>query len=514
MKISAEEVEKRIQISKPYISFDHSTYKNTTTKCKFIDDKYGIWWTTPKSVLSGREHPNRKFRRSSKDIELEIQTTRPYITLDHDTYKNTYTKCRFIDNKYGEFWVKPNDLLNNCSQVHPERTLDNRRISVDEIELKIQKTRPFVSIDKQTYKGVSNKCKFIDSEYGVWYDYPCHLLKHVRKAHPQRNPFSLISVDEIEHRIQITRPFISIDKSTYVNTATKCKFLDSKYGEWFAIPNNVLVKGSVHPDRCTYVGLENLFSEITGFERYNKIPDKLKNTGLLIRPDFQIDENIFVDVHGLYWHSEKRQDKWYHFKRRDVFARHGLRLLQFYEDEITSKPNIVKSIVNNAINKSVRFYARHCEFTDTSSNFFINNHLMGDGKGSYLGLALDGLVLAGLSYKIQNKLLHVNRYCTLAGYSVVGGYTKLLKEIKRITGITRVVNFVDLRYGTGNHLISHGFELVNVHLSYQWTNGRERFNRMQCQANMDHRKLTQTEHAIEKGWFKIYDAGQAKYVSF
>ena len=31
-------------------------------------------------------------------------------------------------------------------------------------------------------------------------------------------------------------------------------------------------------------------------------------------------------------------------------------------------------------------------------------------------------------------------------------------------------------------------------------------------ANMDDRKLTEKEHAIELGWVKIYDAGQRLYV--
>ena len=33
------------------------------------------------------------------------------VKLDRTTYKNTQTKCRFIDKDYGEFWVKPNMMF-------------------------------------------------------------------------------------------------------------------------------------------------------------------------------------------------------------------------------------------------------------------------------------------------------------------------------------------------------------------------------------------------------------------
>jgi hypothetical protein len=38
------------------------------------------------------------------------------------------------------------------------------------------------------------------------------------------------------------------------------------------------------------------------------------------------------------------------------------------------------------------------------------------------------------------------------------------------------------------------------------------FNRLTCRANMDERELSEKEYAAEQGLFKIYDAGQAKYI--
>lgn len=49
--------------------------------------------------------------------------------------------------------------------------------------------------------------------------------------------------------IEIGHAEITIDYSVYKGTKTKCKFIDSEYGEWWALPDNVIHKKSRHPKR-------------------------------------------------------------------------------------------------------------------------------------------------------------------------------------------------------------------------------------------------------------------------
>lgn len=56
-------------------------------------------------------------------------------------------------------------------------------------------------------------------------------------------------MNEIKQRIKILHNGrISIDETTYINTYTKCRFIDEEYGEWFATPNNILM-GHGHAKR-------------------------------------------------------------------------------------------------------------------------------------------------------------------------------------------------------------------------------------------------------------------------
>jgi len=77
---------------------------------------------------------------------------------------------------------------------------------------------------------------------------------------------------------------------------------------------------------------------------------------------------------------------------------------------------------------------------------------------------------------------------------------------------SKVVSFCDLRYALGHTYTKLGFALEKTTLGWSWTDFKNTFNRLNCRANMDDRKLTQAEHAAELKWAKIYDAGQAKYV--
>jgi len=111
-----------------------------------------------------------------------------------------------------------------------------KTISSYEIEKRIQTDRPYISIDHTTYVNTRIKCKFIDSEYGEWSALPSEVLRGTR--HPNRS--HKLTSYEVERRIQQERPYISLDHDTYTNTTKKCKFIDAEHGEWYATPSKIL----------------------------------------------------------------------------------------------------------------------------------------------------------------------------------------------------------------------------------------------------------------------------------
>lgn len=236
------------------------------------------------------------------------------------------------------------------------------------------------------------------------------------------------------------------------------------------------------------------------------------------KPDFKINENLFVNVDGLYWHSRANKSKNYHINLRKSFEQQNIKILQFHENEIKTKPNIVKSIVDSKTGKiKEKIHARKTTIQTVSqseANMFLEvNHLMGKIAAKHIGLYHENKLVTLLSYKhfTNNDSCHIERFCSLCNVIVVGGFTKLLSALEKLLEAKEYMYWVDLRYGTGDHLLSHGFVWKRDTLGWKWTDGMQTFNRLRCRANMDDRKLSEKEHAEELGWERIYDAGQRLY---
>jgi hypothetical protein len=238
------------------------------------------------------------------------------------------------------------------------------------------------------------------------------------------------------------------------------------------------------------------------------------------RPDFKLSEGIFLNADGLYWHSIKQKDKSYHFEMRKAYERENKRILQFYEDEIYEKWSIVESIINNGLGEIVnKVHARKSQMKqltiNESTRFLTDNHLMGAHKASKsIGLYYQNELVSVLSYKIiktKNKI-EIARFGSKINTVVIGAFGKLLQKLKEIAKgheITQIESFCDLRYATGKSYEKMGFIAQKETLGWNWTDGKQRFNRLACKATKD---KTEKENAKEKGWYKIYDAGQRKYV--
>jgi len=260
---------------------------------------------------------------------------------------------------------------------------------------------------------------------------------------------------------------------------------------------------------------ENLFD----IKHFNRKPEKID---LLYRPDFKLNNQIYLNVDGLYWHTEEQKGKKYHFNLRQEFENNGLQIFQFYENELLEKTNIVKSIIDNAVGKTQnKIFARKCGIKSVphkEAEIFLNqNHLMGSTTAKHIGLYYQNELVSIISYKHkkQKTICNVERFCSKINTNVIGGFSKLLKYLENNClelNCKEIHNWVDLRYGTGIQLLNQGFELKKETLGWRWTDCKTTYNRLKCRANMDSRKLTQQQHADELNWYKIYDAGQRLYI--
>jgi len=193
------------------------------------------------------------------------------------------------------------------------------------------------------------------------------------------------------------------------------------------------------------------------------------------------------------------------------------RVIVIMSCEIEHKRSIVASMLLHLNGNSTFIGARECEIRDMdgidAGVFFTENHLMGHRKAATAyGLYYQNECVAAMSIRVSGQTLEIARFANKLFTSVRGGFSRLLSHVAKQRQPKIITSFCDLRYATGASYTRNGFQLQSTTQGWNWTDGKFVFNRLSCRANMDERELTETEHAIELGLYKIYDAGQAKYV--
>lgn len=440
-----------------------------------------------------------------------------------DLYRKD-TKLIFIDPVYGEFVSDFKSLQLANDSTHP-KAVQQRRESTN-----IQK---YGGTNPSHSKDVRQKASdTMEKKYGV---------RHALKSDIFLNKCKETSIQ----RYGTEYPMHSVEVKQKVIDSTIKKYGVSNGGKLSAkyiLPNGKNIKEFCRerkvPSSMAYIlfrnygpgqalswienykdkvsALEKEFSHIfPNIQKFQKraIPNKH------YLPDFKITDKIFLDVDGLLWHSEFYKKNNYHFIKRQIFEQNEIEILQFRQDEIIKKPEIVKSMLNSKLNKNIKVFARKLkvkEISQKESEEFLNKtHLMGSSRGASNIALVDnfGKIFSVMSYKIKKKeILEIARFSSELNITVVGGLSKLLTYAIKKTNPKKIESWVDLRYANGKSLIALGFIKEKVVLSWKWTDEYNTFNRLHCKANMDYRGLTEKEYAKEMKLVKIYDAGQALFI--
>jgi very-short-patch-repair endonuclease len=256
-----------------------------------------------------------------------------------------------------------------------------------------------------------------------------------------------------------------------------------------------IYSSSLEETMCVWLDSENV-----EYKRQYKVENKFA--------DFYIPEvNLLIEVDGNYWHCDKvNKDDNYHFNKKELYIKNGYSSLFFREDEVNDKFDIVTSIINNKLGKSKRVYARKTEFKEVdpsvAKSFFAQNHLMGKGAGKAFGLYLDDKLISAIQVKrIKDNNYELSRYCNIPLYNVVGGFSKLIKNMVKTLNPDSLLTFIDRRYGTGEYLPDLGFTRQTCYKSFKWVRGDD----------ICHRLRFTSEEGYGLGFSKLWDCGQIKY---
>lgn len=261
-------------------------------------------------------------------------------------------------------------------------------------------------------------------------------------------------------------------------------------------------------------------------ERHNRKLIKPKELDIIIP-----SKQIAIEFCGLYWHStalDVRKSPSYHKNKMEMCNKIGWRLITVFEDEWYNNSNIVLKklthILSNTGTQSLN--GRDCEIIHIShkeqQSFLKDNHIQGPGSCSIrLGLKYNNELVSVMTFKRRKEgVYELIRYASI--YNVRGGFSKLLKRFTLLTKCSKIITFLDLRWGDINNNVykKTGFELDSIlPPDYRYVVGKKRVHKF----NFRHKKLqkilpnykselSETQNTTLHNLHRIYDCGLARYV--
>jgi len=262
--------------------------------------------------------------------------------------------------------------------------------------------------------------------------------------------------------------------------------------------------------------------------------DFVRHDRKIIKPyeiDFLVPSlNIAFEFNGVYWHSEKGgADKEYHNKKYSLLEQKGIQLIQIWEDDWNTKPDLIKRMIAHKmrLGNSRKINARQTSLVSLSREeirAFMNEfHIQGFVSGTrYTGLKdKDGTLVAAMIFNQQKDVSYLARYAT--SDTVRGGFTKLLKDAKSFyetTTVKELVTFANLEVSDGSLYENSGWTLDRVlppDYSYLYKGKREhkfgfRKNRFKNDTSFEYREgLSEKELASLNGLSRVWDSGKKRY---
>ena len=239
------------------------------------------------------------------------------------------------------------------------------------------------------------------------------------------------------------------------------------------------------------------------------------------------DLKIGIEFNGNYWHSELCRSNNYHYEKSKLAEENGIFLYHIFEYEWN---NIKEKILNQLSNllqlNTKRIFARKCEIKEISKEdkkaFLEINHIQGnDHSKIYLGLYYENMLVSVMTFSKPHNTneyeWELSRFCSLAGYNVIGGAGKLFKYFVDNYNPKSIISYSDIAKTKGNLYQTLGFNCIRISKpSYVWYKSGEVKSRYQTRVkhlqSLGFENKTENEIMHELGYLKIFDCGNKVWV--
>lgn len=319
----------------------------------------------------------------------------------------------------------------------------------------------------------------------------------------------------------------SYDKSEFKGSHIPLIVTCEEHGDFMTTPGNHLA-GKGCP-KCNYQVSsqeELLIKEFPIFKQTNKSILYPRHLDL-----YSDKHRLAVEINGRYWHSEQNgKSSTYHLTKTEDCLAKKITLLHFWENEVDSKFNIIKSMISSKLGGSEKVHGRNTKLiTPTKQEvkeFLDVNHLQGDlpYKKAY-GLVLEGQLVSLMTFgkPRYNKQYEweILRYTTKLGFTVVGGASKLFSAFIKDCSPKSIITYADRRYSEGEVYEKLGLQFShNSRPNYFYAKGSTSIPRYMAQkhklpkllGDKFNPHLSETQNMLNNGYVKVWDCGNKVFV--
>jgi hypothetical protein len=298
----------------------------------------------------------------------------------------------------------------------------------------------------------------------------------------------LLDFNDLEH----THPILAREWHPTENNLTprevgagsgyKAKWTCEKHGVWKAAVKDRVYKGSGCPSCSRSISQPE--NDIKAFLQALGLAVEDRVTGILSKReeiDLYIPEQKFgIEFNGIRWHSDMfKKNKDGHLSKYLAAKAAGIQLVQIWEDDWKKRqPTILRALAHKlGVTERLvelypelqvetnRVFARKTQVTELTSaeakQFLEFNHIQGFASGSYyLGLQDDqqftrAVLVLKKEAGTNGQTLNIVRYATSG--TVVGGFTKLLKQAIKTYQPKDFITFADHCISNGGLYENNGF---------------------------------------------------------
>jgi len=233
-------------------------------------------------------------------------------------------------------------------------------------------------------------------------------------------------------------------------------------------------------------------------------------------------KKIGIEYNGLYWHSEVYKENNYHLDKTNYFRDKGIRIIHIFEHEWRDRKDQVKSFLKSALGQNKnKIGARKCELKEVdpteAKTFLKTYHIQGTpvSLSNTFGLYYQGelLALANFNKHHRNKENWVlTRFVTKEDWTIQGGLSRLSKA--GFDKFGKLISWADKRWSVGSGYESSGWKVEEIlHPDYFYTDCESAIPKQSRKKDLVETPegMTEREHAIIDGLFRIYDCGKIRY---